>query len=179
MSDAYVGEIKLLAFVRDLEGWYPCDGRVLPIAGNEPLFSLLGTAFGGNGSSNFALPDLRGRVPVGFGLGGGLAINWVFGSQQGVEGVILSEATMPEHNHKLMVSTAPTTTNIAKNAALSTPADSNEYLYTKSSFGTAVTMAGATIGPSTTGQHQAHNNMMPTVALQYVICAQGNYPSRD
>ncbi|MDX2101872.1 MAG: tail fiber protein [Alphaproteobacteria bacterium] len=178
MADAFVGEIKLVAFQRNLTGWYPCDGRVVPISGNEPLFALLGVTYGGDGRTTFGLPDLRGRVPVCFGQGTGLTNNWIFGQPQGTEMVTLTQAMMPTHNHNLMVSTDPTTTDKVNGQMLSTPADANEYLYTKASFGTAAVMAGSTVAPAPSVGNQPHSNMMPSIALEYMICAQGIFPEK-
>lgn len=178
MADAFLGEIKLLAFVRNLTGWLPCDGRVLQASEYQALFALLGNAYGGNGSTTFALPDLRGRVPVCFGQGTNLGINWPIGQQQGSETVTLTQAMMPTHNHNLVVSTSATDTDKVTGAMLSTPADANEYLYTKATFGTAATMASSTVAPAPSIGDQAHNNMMPSIALQYMICVQGIFPER-
>src|SRR5438477_8882632 len=100
MSEPFLGEIRMFGFNFAPVGWAMCNGQLLPISQNTALFSLLGTQYGGNGQSNFALPDLRGRVAMGFGQGPGLSPR-VQGETGGEEAVVLTAATMPAHTHGL------------------------------------------------------------------------------
>ncbi|MGA0612186.1 phage tail protein [Caldimonas sp. KR1-144] len=98
LGDQYIGEIRFFAISYAPEDWLPCDGRLLPIAGNEALFSLIGTTFGGNGVNNFALPDFRGRFPIGSGQGPDLS-RYNLGQYGGQENVVLLQSQMPSHTH--------------------------------------------------------------------------------
>lgn len=179
MAESYLGEIKLVSFTKQMVGWYPCDGRLVQIAGNEALFALIGTTYGGDGSSTFAVPDLRGRLPIGLGQGAGLTNNWAIGQVSGTEAVTLTAAQMPPHTHNLMVSKASTSTSNVSGAVLATPTDAGEFLYVSETFGTEAPMDPDTVAQTPTSATQPHPNMMPSIALQYVICYQGIYPERN
>lgn len=185
MSDHYVGEIRIFsgyAGKKVPQGWAPCNGQVLPISGNEQLYSLLGAQWGGDGRTTFGLPNLNGRVPVGQGSGTGLTPR-TLGQTFGAATVTLTAAQMPAHNHTLNASsaTAADTPNLTTTgtATLSTPTDGSLY-YAVPGTGTAataVTLAPDTIS-SDTGQDGAHNNLMPSIGLQYMIALLGIYPVR-
>src|SRR5271157_3248569 len=122
MAEPFLGEIEAFSFGFAPQGWAECAGQLLPINQNTALFSLLGTQFGGNGVQNFALPDLRGRAPIGQGHGPGLS-SYPMGSQQGQENVTLTTATVPAHSHAFPAFASAATTN-APNGAL--PAEGAE-----------------------------------------------------
>jgi microcystin-dependent protein len=175
-GDPFLGELALVPYNFAPLGWAFCDGTLLPIAQNTALFSLLGTQFGGNGTSTFALPDLRGRVPIhvgGSGAGPGLS-TYAIGQIGGVENVTLVVSQMPAHTHGLTASAAngntdtpgPTTV-LAKNAA-------GVPQFSTAAPGTS--MAPNSIGVA--GSNLPHENRMPYLGLNWVIAMQGIFPSR-
>jgi microcystin-dependent protein len=173
MSDPFIGEIKLVPYNFAPRGWAFCQGQLLPIAQNTALFSLLGTMYGGNGQTNFGLPDLRGRVVVNPGQGPGLS-NYDQGEQAGVESVTLTPQTMPAHSHAVQVSNVAATLAVASgnHLAVSTGTVGNIY-------GTAVGGAMPSNAVSSAGGTQPHLNSQPYVTLNYVIALQGIFPSRN
>ena len=177
MSDPFLGEIRLVGFTFAPQGWALCDGQLLSIAQNTALFSLLGTTYGGNGQTTFALPDLRGRVPIHPGQGSGLS-NYALGEQSGSENVSLNVSQLPAHNHPLASSNQPGSgSNPSGNfpAVLNEPSGSiavNGYLASSNS-----TLNPAAIGIA--GGNQPHPNLQPLLCVNYIICLQGIYPSRS
>lgn len=172
MANAYLGEIRLFGFVRDMTGWLPCDGREVNIPEHEALFSLIGMLYGGDGKATFGLPDLRGRVPVHCGAGPGLTPR-PLASAVGVEMVALTEASMPSHSHAMRVSTAPATEKIPA-AKLTLGSVGGNYFYAKA--GTSVTMSANALAPQGGAKREAHGNIQPTVALAWYIATLGEYP---
>jgi microcystin-dependent protein len=172
MSDQFVAEIRVFPFNFAPVGWASCNGQVLPISQNTALFSLLGTIYGGNGTSNFGLPDLQGRIPVGQGQGPGLS-PYDIGQNGGVQAITLTLQEMPIHTHSLLADgiNGPDN-NSPGNAALSFPVS----MYT-SATSPLVQMASQAIGP--VGGSQPHNNMMPFLTLNFCIALQGIYPARS
>jgi microcystin-dependent protein len=167
-SDPFMGEVRLFAGNTVPTGWAACNGQLLAIAANQGLYSLLTTTYGGDGINTFALPDLRGRVPLGQGQGPGLT-SYSLGQRAGTETVSLSINQMPSHFHQAEASSAA--------AALPNPA--NNVLGQGQFFNngpTDVTMSPATIG--TTGSGTGHENRMPYIALNWCICLQGIYPTQ-
>jgi microcystin-dependent protein len=177
--EPFVGQITLFPFFFAPRGWALCEGQVLPISQNTALFSLLGTYYGGNGVSNFALPDLRGRVPVGQGQGPGLS-NYDIGSVQGVESVTLLASQVPPHSHPFPAFAAPATTN-APSGAL--PAEGHGSgrgavaVNTYAPLQTAVPLAPGQVAPA--GNGHPHNNLQPYLTLNWCIALQGIYPPRS
>lgn len=181
MSTPFLAEIKLVSFNFPPKGWAFCNGQLLPINQNQPLFSLLGTTYGGNGQTNFALPNLRGQVPIHTGNGHTL------GETGGQTAVTITQQTMPQHLHFMQAST----TTPAATAANATPgATGTKYLAqgnaalqggqtTPVSMYGGVAALGAMDPNSVTnvGGSQAHNNMMPYLVLNFVIALQGIFPS--
>ena len=178
--DPTLAEIRLFAGNFAPLSWAYCNGALLSIAENTALFSLLGTTFGGDGQVTFALPDLRGRVAVGTFQGNGLS-NWDLGQVQGVEQVTLLQTQIPAHIHGVMAAAKAGANTAAGNSA--TPgnnyaANSGSDLYAETSdvtlgsnnFSFALQPAGGT---------QPHNNMMPYLALNFIIAVEGIYPSRN
>jgi microcystin-dependent protein len=175
MSQPYIGEIRLFSYNFAPRGWRDCDGSLLSIAGNEPLFALIGTLYGGNGQTTFAVPDLRGRVPVHQGTGPGLS-NRVIGERAGTETVTLLPTQMPAHTH-----TAVATTSIANTGApgptVLPGAVTNQTQYVTDLTG-AVPFAMAPFAIGTAGGSQPHENCMPTLVARFCIAVEGIFPSR-
>jgi len=173
MSDPFVAEIRMFGGNFAPTGWAFCDGQLLPISQNTALFSLLGTTYGGNGKSNFALPDLRGRAPMHHGLGQGLT-DRVQGETGGVEIVTLTPAEIPPHTHNVALPTvdAAATTSDPQN---NLPARTAENTY--AALGTTVDMASASSGNA--GGSQPHNNLQPYLTVTFIIALQGVFPPRS
>lgn len=165
MAEPFLSEIRIMSFVFAPKGWALCNGQLLPINQNQALFSLLGTTFGGDGRVNFALPDLRGRVPIHVGSGHTL------GERSGAQAHTLSIAEMPTHIHGLNASNAPVGANGTANAVLANTSPAS--LYSGATNLTA--MAAPTI--TNTGGSQAHLNMQPFLTLSFCIALQGIFPS--
>lgn len=165
MAQPYVGEIRMFAGNFAPAGWRLCNGALLPIVQNETLFSLIGTIYGGDGISTFALPDLRGRVPVHQGSG------FSIGQAAGSEMVTLTVGQLPSHTHVPAGSSSPGSTDSPAGAAAWATAATPLY---SASTPNAQLNAGA-IAP--TGQGQAHNNMMPFLGMNFIISLFGIYPS--
>jgi microcystin-dependent protein len=172
MSDPFVGQILAVGFNFAPQGWLECDGQLLPINGNEVLFSLLGTTYGGNGKTNFALPDLRGRAALGQGQGTGL---YPLGQASGSETVALSAQQVGAHAHAVAVSgNEGTAYQPAGNLVIAPSSTPGFNLYAPAPANT--TLSAATLG--TTGSGQQHENRQPHLVVNYIICAEGAYPSR-
>ncbi len=161
--EPFLGEIRLVAFERVPHGWARCDGQLLPINQNQALFALLGTTYGGNGQTHFALPDLRGRVPLHAGAGAGLS-DRPLGTRAGAERVALQEGELPPHTHAPTASAAAGTTRSPGGMA---PARGGHYGHPD----------GARLAPTRpAGQGDRHENMPPFLALTFVIALQGVFP---
>lgn len=171
MADPFVGEIRLFPFYFAPKNWAFCDGQLLPLSQNTALFSLLGTYYGGNGKSNFALPDMRGRAPMAFGQGPGLSQR-VLGEQLGSSSVTLLESEMPAHSHSLMASAASADRGNAGDALL---AASQDALYASAPPNEALRADSLGV----TGGSQPHNNMQPYLTLRFCIALQGVFPPRS
>lgn len=173
MADPFVAEIRIFPFNFAPKGWAWCDGQLLPLSQNTALFSLLGTTYGGNGKSNFALPDLQGRAPMHPGQGPGLSLHDL-GETGGSETVTLLESEIPAHSHALGAQNNPLS-SVATPAGntLTRPASGN--LYT--AVNTPVSMAGEAISPA--GGDQPHNNMQPYLTFYFNIALQGVFPPRS
>ncbi|MBL8045418.1 MAG: phage tail protein [Anaerolineales bacterium] len=173
MADPFVAEIRIFPFNFAPRGWAWCDGQLLPLSQNTALFSLLGTTYGGNGKSNFALPDLQGRAPMHPGQGPGLSLHDL-GEIGGIETVTLLESEIPAHAHSWMAST--------DDGDLKTPTSARAYA--RSIGGAAyapgnspqVLMADQALAPA--GGDQPHNNMMPYLTFYFCIALQGVFPPR-
>lgn len=169
MSEPFIGEVKIVAFNFPPKGWAFCNGQVLSIAQNQALFSILGTTYGGNGQSNFALPNLQSRVPAHWGQGPGR--NPVtLGEAAGVEAVSLTQSELPGHQH--LVSAATTAGNNVNPASDLLAGGTNIY-----AAGTpTTTLTPEAVGAA--GQNQPHPNIQPYLVLNYIIALVGIYPSR-
>ncbi len=175
MSEPFVAEIKIFGGSFAPVGWARCEGQLLPISQNTALFSLIGTLYGGNGQTTFALPDLRGRAPMQFGQGPGLTPR-VLGEQDGAAQVTLLQTQMPTHSHTPMGSTAAGSQNTASGGtwASSSGGRTPPPLY-QNVKDTA--MRSDLIGFA--GGNQPHNNMQPYLAITFIIALQGVYPSNS
>jgi microcystin-dependent protein len=174
MADPFVAEIRIFPFNFAPKGWAWCDGQLLPLSQNTALFSLLGTTYGGNGKSNFALPDLQGRAPMHPGQGNGLSLHDL-GETGGSETVTLLESEMPFHNHFLQAfSVDPADNRIpAPNMSFGTPPTG--FIYDTVTNPLAQ-MAPQAIAPA--GGDQPHNNLQPYLTFYFCIALQGVFPPR-
>lgn len=177
-SESWIGEIDLVPYNFAPQGWAFCDGQLLSISQNSALFSLIGTTYGGNGTTTFALPDLRGRLPIGVGQGPGLS-NYDLGQTGGTETVTLNNSNMPIHNHPINATTNPgTTATPGTNVYLAQPQTPDRQEIDIYAGGTPNTQ----LSPSSTspsGGSQPIYNMQPYLGLHYIIALQGIYPTRD
>lgn len=171
MANPFLAEIRIFPFNFPPKGWAFCDGQILPISQNTALFSLLGTLYGGDGRSNFALPNLQGNVPVGQGQGPGLSLVDI-GETSGEETVTLLQSEMPAHSHgaDCNASTADST-NPGGEVWAPDVAGSNAY---GSSGGGQM----SPIALSASGGNEPHNNLQPYLVLNYCISLQGVFPPR-
>ncbi len=170
MSDPYIGEIRLFAGNFAPAGWASCQGQLIAIADNETLFALIGTTYGGDGENTYALPDLRGRVPIHVGTGPGLTQRLI-GEQGGAETVTLTAAQLPPHTHTVAATAAPALATAGPGGVLATAS--------VSIYGTTpptIPMAAAAIAPA--GGGQPHENMAPFMAMNYIIALFGIFPPR-
>ena len=172
-QDSIIGEIRMFAGNFAPTGWAFCQGQLLPIAQNQALFSLLGTTYGGDGRTTFALPDLRGRVPVGFGQGPGLS-NRVIGDQFGSELVTLNINQMPSHYHTVNAVTTEGNQNLPTN---SLPANTKTLDKEYSDANANTTMKATMVNP--TGGNQPFGVSQPSLGVNFIIALQGIYPSRN
>lgn len=169
--DGFLGEIRMFAGNYAPEGWALCDGRMLSIANYSALFSLLGTTYGGDGVNNFAVPDLRGRLPLGQGQGATLTPR-VLGQSFGEENHLLSVAELPAHTHKVFAGGAAT----SETPTGRVPGTSAFKLYTPL---TATPEQMAANALTSAGGGQAHANMMPTLCINFIIALSGTYPQQN
>ncbi|MDT4968621.1 MAG: hypothetical protein QOJ64_3358 [Acidobacteriota bacterium] len=171
MADPFVAEIRIFPFNFAPKGWAWCDGQLLPLSQNTALFSLLGTTYGGNGKSNFALPDLQGRAPMHPGQGPGLSLHDL-GETGGSETVTLLESEIPAHSHGL--------TAVEDNGTFKTPAGmflgGGNAMYIAPNQAVNTTLAGESLAPA--GGDQPHNNLMPYLTFYFCIALQGVFPPR-
>jgi microcystin-dependent protein len=176
MSNPFVAEIRIFAGNFAPTGWAQCDGQVLPLSQNTALFSLLGTTYGGDGKSNFALPDFRGSAAMFWGQGPGLSL-YDIGQKGGSQNVTLLQSELPAHSHNVHLTNLQGTTNIPDPAGgfIMGRATSNAYLTGQNA--NAVTMNPSAIGLA--GGSLPHNNMQPYLCLTFIIALQGVFPPRS
>lgn len=178
--EGIIGEIRMFAGNFAPRDWAFCQGQILPIASNTALFSILGTTYGGNGSTTFALPDLRGRVPVGQGQGPGLP-GTQLGQMAGEPNHTLIITEMPAHNHptqvQVNVQSSPGTSRDPVNNYLAATSAGNSY--DPGSDGGKMNANATQVSLGIAGGSQAHNNMQPYLGMNYIICMNGIYPSRN
>ncbi|MGQ4582320.1 tail fiber protein [Lysobacter sp. F60174L2] len=166
MTEVFLGQIMLTGFNFAPRGFATCDGQLLPIAQNQALFALLGTQYGGNGTTTFGLPDLRGRTPRGFTQAEPVGV------ASGVESVTLTPAQLPTHTHRFVGTTAAASTSNPRDALF---AASGTELYAPP--GASVTLAANTV--ESCGNDAPHNNMQPYSVLNFCIALTGVFPSRN
>ncbi len=179
--DQTMAEIRLFAGNFAPRGWALCQGQLLAISTNTALFSLLGTTYGGDGVTTFALPDFRGRIPVGPGQGPGLT-NYVLGETLGTEQYTVTTNQMPAHNHILTCNNQPAagTLNNPVNAYVSAgPVDRSTGLPVNTRYATTANGTMAPTAVTTAGGSQPTNNIQPSLCLNYIIALEGIYPSRN
>ncbi|AJP72624.1 phage tail protein [Sphingomonas hengshuiensis] len=172
--DPYIGEIRLYPYVRGApSGWQLCDGSLLAISEYDALYTLLGTTYGGNGSETFAVPDLRGAVPIHQGTGPGLS-HYVLGQKAGTEEVTLTTQQMPAHNHMVVANNQPATLESPSGALLAGGIVNDPFYTTNVAQSTPQPLSSNAIQHS--GGSGAHPNCAPTLALNYCIALFGIYP---
>ena len=183
MTDQFVAEIRVFGFNFAPTGWAQCNGQILPISQNTALFSLLGTTYGGNGQTTFALPNLTGNIPLHVGRnqpGPGLSV-YDLGQMSGSQTVTLVPTELPSHTHTPMVSTTTATVTASSGNQMARAfkgniqSSSSGLFYSPNAPNT--TMAPQAIGLQ--GGGLPHNNMMPTLVLNYCIALQGVFPARN
>lgn len=170
MAEPFLGEIRMFSMAFPPRGWALCDGQIMSITQNEPLYSLLGNTYGGNGKTTFALPDLRGRVPVHFGKRFGVEV--VLGEKAGEENHTLIQSEMPQHSHAIYASEMLSDSKTPQN----------------NRWGTTPVSAYHTASPdvkmslqsvANLGGSQPHNNMQPYLTVSFCIAIQGIFPTRN
>jgi microcystin-dependent protein len=176
MSEPFLGEIRMVGFTFAPRGWAFCNGQIMSLAQNQALFSLLGTTYGGDGITTFALPDLRGRVPIhcGNSTGPGLS-SYNSGQLGGTENVTLLPTQLPAHSHPVnAVAAGGNSASPSGNLpAIESTGTSLDY----STAGASATMSSAMIGNNSGGQ--PHSNIQPYLAINFIIALQGIFPSRN
>jgi microcystin-dependent protein len=173
MSQPYVGEIMLFGGNFTIRGWAACDGQLLSTGQNQALFSLLGTTFGGDGRTTFALPDMRGRIPMHVGSGPGLTPR-KWGARVGSEQVTISASQVGSHGHEFNAETSAATNTEPGGAFVAMPTV-NTPIYSETAPGAA--LAADSVGQ--TGGGQPHANLMPTQCVTFLIALTGEFPSRN
>jgi microcystin-dependent protein len=173
MSSPFIAEIRAVCFNFAPRGWAFCNGQLIPISQNTALFSLLGTTYGGNGTTNFGLPNLQGRTPMHWGNGAGLTPR-ALGETGGATNVTLLASQLPAHSHTVVtVAKAAEATADRANASGNIIAQPSDSAY-------ATGTSNATMSPTTsTGGGQPHNNMQPYLVLNFIIAMQGIFPARN
>jgi microcystin-dependent protein len=174
MSDPYIGEIRMFAGNYAPQGWALCNGTLQSISENEALFALIGTTYGGDGQSTFALPDMRGRLPLHQGTGPGLTAR-VMGQAFGSEMVTLAATQMPSHTHTLVASSADATASVPTGAI---PAGQpNDTMYLSSPTASPSSMSASALQPD--GGSQPHDNTMPFLCVNFIISLFGIFPQQN
>lgn len=174
MADPFVAEIRIFPFNFAPKGWAWCDGQLLPLSQNTALFALLGTTYGGNGKSNFALPDLQGRAPMHPGQGPGLSLHDL-GETGGSETVTLLQSEIPAHTHTLRASVEDGTQgSLTTGVALATSVGGTLY---QTNTGNGLNQMAPT-ALSLVGGDQPHNNLQPYLTCYFCIALQGVFPQR-
>lgn len=183
-QDSYIGEIKMFAGTYAPIGWLFCRGQMLEIRQNQALYAVIGNIYGGDGRTTFALPDLQGRVVVGAGYGAGLTPRNL-GVKDGKESVTLTIAQLPIHDHKQIVSATTGTLNTPNNNVLTAPASNVKMTGNVAgkpvntfapNSNTAIPLSNSV---TVNGNGQAHDNMMPYITINYIICIEGIFPPRE
>ena len=172
--DPFVAEIRIFPFNFAPKGWAFCDGQILPLSQNTALFSLLGTTYGGDGKSHFALPNIQGNAVMHPGQGPGLSLHDL-GETGGSETVSLLESEIPSHNHTIMAQSQPAQLP-APGSDRTFARSSGGFAYKAPPYGSIVPFSGSMLAPA--GGDQPHNNMQPYLTLNFCLAMQGVYPPR-
>jgi microcystin-dependent protein len=172
MADPFVAEIRMFGFNFAPRGWALCNGQLLPLSQNTALFSLLGTYYGGNGQSTFALPNLQGSVPMFWGQGPGLSL-YDLGQSGGSEAETLISSEIPIHQHAMMAATTPANVN-TPSPQVGLARSSGGFAYQSNVSTNIVQMSPSTLTPA--GSDLPHNNDQPYLAVNFCIALQGLYP---
>jgi microcystin-dependent protein len=172
MADPFVAEIRIFPFNFAPKGWAWCDGQLMPLSQNTALFSLLGTTYGGNGKSNFALPDLQGSAPMHPGQGPGLSLHDL-GESGGSETVTLLESEIPAHSHTLRANNTLAESGLPTDASIGRQTFN---LFQTNINANLISMAPEALAPA--GGDQPHNNLMPYLTFYFCIALQGVFPPR-
>jgi microcystin-dependent protein len=167
MAEPFIGEVRIVSFNFPPKGWALCNGQFLPINQNQALFSILGTTYGGNGTTNFALPNMQGRVPAHPGA------SLVLGESGGAEGIALTTAQIPSHNHLQQGSVNQATTVTPSGNVFAAKARRGADAYAPPPATTAINSQDAT------GSNEPHENRQPSLVLNFVIAVVGIFPSRN
>jgi len=177
MATPFLGHIAMFAGNFAPRGWADCSGQLLAISQNEALFAIVGTTYGGNGQTTFALPDLRGKTPVHSGNSNGPGLSpRVLGEIGGVENVTVLTGQLPQHNHLLSASSAGGNSVSPQNALISTdPGGASAGFSTNPPPNTA--LLASAVSPA--GGNQPHNNMPPFLTIRYIVAMEGIFPSRN
>lgn len=170
MSDPFLGEIRTTSFAFAPKGWALCNGQLLAINQNQALFSILGTTYGGNGTTNFALPDLRGRAPLHAGT------DTVLGQRGGAEAVALGVAQLPAHQHAVYGSADFANSSLPAGAVPAAKPRGGRDIY-GSSASSVTPLDPSAVSP--VGGGQAHENRQPYLTLNFIIAVIGIFPSRN
>lgn len=175
MAEPYIGEIRIFAGNYSPRQWAKCDGQLMAISSNDALFALIGTTYGGDGRTTFALPDLRGRIPLHVGSGSGLN-PVVMGQKIGLEQVTLSTNNLPSHNHPMQASniTATSTTPVGN-----LPAQGQFNIYDDGQGEPLNSVQYNQSAVGTTGGSLGHSNMQPYLGLTFIISLSGLFPPRN
>ncbi|WP_417673766.1 phage tail protein [Roseibium sp.] len=171
MSEPFLAEIRMIGFNFAPRGWAYTDGQILPINQNQSLYSLLGTTYGGDGRTTFALPDLRSRTPIHRAEGHAL------GQKSGAETITLTVAQIAAHTHSAKAQPLPGNQRISEDRYLASPSQDTDLTYREPEAGTMVALRGGTV--TNVGGGQAHNNMQPFLTISFCIALQGLFPSRN
>jgi len=173
MGNPYIGEIRMFGGNFAPAGWMFCEGQILPISEYETLFNLIGTTYGGDGQSTFALPDLRGRLPLHMGQGSGLS-NYVLAETGGVESVTLTTNQIPNHTHPALCSNGAGSNTSNPAGGTWSVADTANY---SGSLAAGGFMGSSPINSTSVGGSQPHDNMTPFLCISYIISLFGIFPS--
>ena len=174
MSDPYIGEIRMFGGNFAPAGWAFCDGQLMPISENDALFTLIGTMYGGDGQETFGIPDLRGRLPMHFNG------NHPQGELSGTDTVTLTSQQMPVHNHAVLTSQAPGSSSVPSgtvNISDEGPAGITQIFTYLQTAANQIAMNQNIVGPA--GGQQPHNNIQPTLAINYIISLFGIFPTQN
>ena len=175
MSDQFVAEIRIFPFNFPPTGWAFCDGQLLPLSQNTALFSLLGTTYGGNGKSNFALPDMQGNAPMQPGQGQGLSLRDL-GEASGVESITLLVSEIPVHTHTMRAHNADQADAQNPSSTTSLAQSANGFAYQTNTSASLAPLNASALSPA--GGGLPHNNMQPYLTLNFCIALQGIFPQR-